>query len=209
MAADSKTQERIGVSKNYQILNATPLQKGASYMTPRQHLPPHVSLRDPAEMVMTDFSIVTVHTITAMDTIEVARARMIHYAVRLLLVVDDMNAILGLVTATDLTSEKPMQIIQSQGIRHNDVLVKDIMTPREKLQVLCGPDVTKACVGDIVATLQAQVRQHALVADRQNDNSQVLRGMFSATQISRQLGMPVSTIGPLNTFAEIGAHLKD
>jgi hypothetical protein len=47
------------------------------------------------------------------------------------------------------------------------------------------------------------------VADRANDRSQVLRGMFSASQIGRQLGTAVSTIAPLNTFAELGAHLKD
>ncbi len=169
----------------------------------------HVELHDPATSVMTDFAIVTVYTISAMETIEAARARMIHHAVRLLLVIDDMNTILGLVTATDLTSEKPMQIIQAQGIRHNDVLVKDIMTPREKLQVLGIDDVGRACVGDIVATLQAHTRQHALVVDRHMDRSQVVRGMFSATQISRQLGMSVSTIGPLSTFAELGAQLKD
>lgn len=197
------------MSQTYQVLNAAPLQKGAGFMNPRQHLPEHVTLRDPATSVMTDFSIVTVYTISAMETIEAARARMIHYAVRLLLVVDDMNTILGLVTATDLTSEKPMQIIQAQGIRHNDVLVKDIMTTRERLQVLYMDDVEKACVGDIVATLQAQGRQHALVAGRRTDSSQVLRGMFSVTQIGRQLGTSVSTIAPLNTFAELGAQLKD
>jgi CBS-domain-containing membrane protein len=197
------------VSQNYQILNPAPLQKGASFLTPRQHMPDQVVLRDPAENVMTDFGIVTVYTISPMDTIEVARARMIHYAVRLLLVVDDMNSILGLVTATDLSSEKPMQIIQSQGIRHNDVLVKDIMTPRERLQVLNIEDVRRACVGDIVATLQAHGRQHALVADRRVDSSQVLCGMFSTSQISRMLGMAISTLGPLSTFAELGAHLKD
>lgn len=197
------------MSQTYQILNAAPLQKGAGFMIPRQHMPEQVTLRDQAKSVMTDFSIVSVYTISAMETIEAARARMIHYAVRLLLVVDDMNTILGLVTATDLTSEKPMQIIQSQGIRHNDVLVKDIMTTRERLQVLYIDDVEKASVGDIVATLQAHGRQHALVAGRRTDSSQVLCGMFSATQISRQLGMSVSTHAPLNTFAEIGAHLKD
>jgi CBS-domain-containing membrane protein len=190
------------------MLNAAPLQKGATYMTPRQQMA-QVTLPDPALSVMTDFAIVSVYTISALENIEAARARMIHQAVRLLLVVDDMNTIIGLVTATDLSSEKPMQIIQSQGIRHNDVLVKDIMTPREKLQVLWIEDVQKACVGDVVATLQAHGRQHALVADRQTDRSQVLRGMFSASQISRQLGMAISTLAPMNTFAELGAHLKD
>lgn len=196
------------MSRNFQMLNAAPLQKGATYMTPRQQMA-QVTLQDPALSVMTDFAIVSVYTISALENIEAARARMIHQAVRLLLVVDDMNTIIGLVTATDLSSEKPMQIIQSQGIRHNDVLVKDIMSPREKLQVLWIEDVQKASVGDVVATLQAHGRQHALVADRQTDRSQVLRGMFSASQISRQLGMAISTLAPMNTFAELGAHLKD
>jgi CBS-domain-containing membrane protein len=197
------------VSRNYQTLNAAPLQKGASYMTPHQEMADRVSMDDPALAVMTDFAIVTVHTISALENIEAARARMIQYAVRLLFVVDDMNTIIGLVTATDLTSEKPMQIIQSQGIRHNDVLVKDIMTTREKLQVLWYEEVEKARVGDVVATLQTQARQHALVAGHRSDRSQVLRGMFSASQISRQLGTAVSTLGPVHTFAELGAHLKD
>ena len=48
---------------------------------------------------------------------------MIHHGVRMLLVVDDQNLIMGLITSTYLTSEKPMQVIQTQGIRHSDVLV--------------------------------------------------------------------------------------
>ena len=197
------------MSQTYQAMSTAPLQKGATFTKPRQAMPERVVLDDPAALVMTDFSIVSVYTISPMETIEVARAKMMHHAVRLLLVVDDMNAILGLVTATDLTSEKPMLIIQSQGIRHNDVLVKDIMTPREKLQVLSIDDVSQAKVGDVVATLQIQGRQHALVVDRAMDRSQVLRGMFSASQVSRQLAMSVNTVGPVESFAELGAHLID
>jgi CBS domain containing-hemolysin-like protein len=132
---------------------------------------------------------------------------MIHRGVRMLLVVDDLNSILGLITASDLTSEKPMQVVQTQGIRHADVMVKDIMTPRERLEVLCMEDVRKARVGDIVHTLKTQGRQHALVVDRAEDRSQVLRGMFSVSQISRQLGATLETAGVAHTFAELGAEL--
>jgi hypothetical protein len=115
---------------------------------------------------MTDFKIVTAYTIFPLETIEAARAKMIHRGVRMLLVVDDQNHILGLITSSDLTSEKPMQVVQTQGIRHSDVMVKDIMTPREKLEVLCMEDLQKACVGDIVHTLKSHGRQHALVVER-------------------------------------------
>lgn len=195
------------MNENYNAIPSAPMQRGASFQKPSQALPENVKLSDPAMMVMTDFRSVTAHGTHPLESIESARLKMINRAVRLLLVVDEQNHILGLVTSTDLTSEKPMQIIQTQGIRHSDVLVKDIMTPREKLEVLCMDDVVKARVGDVVATLRACGRQHALVAERQADRSQVVRGLFSVSQISRQLGASVQAIEVARTFAEIEAEL--
>jgi len=197
------------MTTDFNVLPTVPLQQGATFLKPRQQMSERVELGDPAMSVMTDFSLVTAHKISPLQTIEAARATMIHHGVRMLFVVDGQNHILGLITASDLTGEKPMQIIQIQGIQHSDVLVKDIMTPREKLEVLCMDDIQKASVGHVVATLQKQGRQHALVAERRNDRSQVLRGMFSASQVSRQLAMQVHTHPLAQTFAEIGAHLSD
>ena len=195
------------MTRTYNLISTSPLQKGATFHKPRQVLPEQVAADDPALHVMTDFQIVTAYTIFPLETIEDARAKMIHRGVRMLLVVDDMNHILGLITATDLTGEKPMQVVQNQGIRHSDVMVKDIMTPRERLEVLCMEEVQKARVGDILATLKAHGRQHALVVDRTSDRSQMLRGMFSVSQIGKQLGASVETIAIASTFAEIGAEL--
>jgi len=191
----------------YNLIPTSPLQKGATFHKPQQVLPEQVNADEPALQVMTDFQIVTAYTIFPLETIEDARAKMIHRGVRMLLVVDDMNHILGLITATDLTGEKPMQVVQHQGIRHADVMVKDIMTPRERLEVLGMEDVQKAHVGDILATLKAHGRQHALVVDRTPDRGQMLRGMFSISQIGKQLGARVETIAVARTFAEIGAEL--
>lgn len=195
------------MTRTYTPLPTSPLQKGATFHKPRQSMPEQVTADDPAAQVMTDFQIVTAYTIFPLETIEDARAKMIHRGVRMLLVVDDMNHILGLITATDLTGEKPMQVVQNQGIRHADVMVKDIMTPRERLEVLCMDDVQRACVGDITATLKAHGRQHALVVDRAGDRSQTLRGMFSLSQISKLLGARVEAMAVARTFAEIGAEL--
>jgi CBS-domain-containing membrane protein len=196
------------MNPSYRALSVAPLQKGATYMNPRQSVVESVSMDQPAMSVMTDFAKVTAQTILPLESIEAARTKMIHHGVRLLLVADDQNQILGLITATDLTSERPMKVIQTQGIRHADVLVKDIMTPREKLEVICVDDLQTAKVGDVVATLQGQGRQHALVVERQPDRSQILRGMFSASQIGRQLDIPIHTVPVARTFAEI-AQLSD
>jgi len=195
------------MNRTYNVIPSAPLQKGATFHKPRQALPERVSLADPMSAVMTDFKVVTAYTIFPLETIEAAREKMIHRGVRMLLVVDDLNHILGLITSTDLTGEKPMQVVQTQGIRHSDVMVKDIMTPRERLEVLCIDNLQKACVGDIVHTLKSHGRQHALVVERAEDRSQILRGMFSVSQISRQLGATVETAGVARTFAELGAEL--
>ncbi|MBI5328992.1 MAG: CBS domain-containing protein [Betaproteobacteria bacterium] len=195
------------MTQHYKTLPSAPMQKGATFHKPRQALPENVSPDAPAIQVMTDFKVVTAYTIFPLETIEAARAKMIHRGVRMLLAVDDMNHILGLITATDLTSEKPMQVVRTQGIRHADVMVKDVMTPRERLEVLNVEDLAGAHVGDVVATLKAHGRQHALVVEHGQDGAQILRGMFSTSQISRQLGSTVETAGVARTFAELGAEL--
>lgn len=197
------------MSGNYNVLKVAPLQKGATFLTPSQDAAGEVTLDHPALTVMTDFTAVTAHTIQPLDSIEVVRSRMIHHGVRSLLVVDDQHHILGIITANDLSGERPMMVIRTQGIRHSDVLVKDIMTPRERLEVLSIEDVANARVGDIVATLQAQGRQHALVVERRPDHGQALRGLFSTSQIGRQLGTPIHTVPVARSFAELGEHLND
>lgn len=196
------------MNRSYNVIPTTPLQKGATFHKPRQVLPERVTMDDPVSAVMTDFTVVTAYTIFPLETIEAAREKMIHRGVRMLLVVDDMHHILGLITATDLTGEKPMQVVQTQGIRYSDVLVKDIMTPRERLEVLCMDDMQTACVGDIVTTLKAHGRQHALAVERTSGQAQILRGLFSISQINRQLGTQVDVVGVASTFAELGAALE-
>ena len=69
-------------------------------------------------------------------------------------------------------------------------------------------DRARAEVGDIVATLKDVGRQHALVVDRDPlTHEETLRGIFSATQIGRQLGVPILIFEVAHTFAEIESEL--
>jgi CBS-domain-containing membrane protein len=197
------------MNSTYHVLPVVPLQRGATFVMPKQLVAAEVGMDHPALSVMTDFATVSALTILPLESIEVARTRMIHHGVRSLLVSDDQHHILGVITANDLSGERPMHVIRTQGIRHAEVLVKDIMTPRENLEVLCMADLQVAKVGDIVSTLQAQGRQHALVVERGADQSQKLRGLFSASQIGRQLGKAIHTVPIARTFAELGEHLND
>ena len=69
-------------------------------------------------------------------------------------------------------------------------------------------DVQHAHVGHVVATLKATGRRHAAVVDEDGSGNQVLRGLFAASQLARQLGEPVETAEIAQNFAEISLALK-
>lgn len=188
----------------YAPLSSTPMDKGVSIYQPDQPQADSVSLDDPAASVMTDLRRVAAVTIELGATLETASQRMKQRGVRLLLVTGRDDAVVGLITSTDLQGEKPMQHIQKHGGRWSELLVKDIMTPQEKLEVLCMADVERARVGNVVAAMQQAGRQHALVVDRLHAGApQRVRGIFSAAQIARKLEMEIHPHEVVNTFAEI------
>jgi len=166
-----------------------------------------VRIDSPAVDVMTDFTRVTAVIILPGDTVDEAHLRMIQRGVRLLLVVDADRRVHGLVTANDVLGEKPVKTAVQHGVPRSDVLVRDIMTPRAALEVLDMREVMAATVGHIVATLKAAGRQHTLAVDQDAKGRQRVRGVFSATQIARQLGIAISTEAVARTFADIEASL--
>lgn len=191
--------------KEYEALKAFPLKTGANFVRPVQALPEHVKLSSPATDVMTDLNKVSVVSVRAKTSMDKANAKMIRYGVRLLLVLDDTDQVVGLLTATDVLGEKPMRFLQNMGGTHADILVRDIMTTQRELDVLNIQDVKQASVGNIVASLKKAERQHALVVVEGVDGKQSVCGLFSITQIARQLGAQVQTFELARTFAEIEA----
>jgi CBS domain-containing protein len=196
------------MTQPYLVLPRVPLAPQARYCRPASPTQ-KVTMESPAMAVMTDLERVMAVTIGSGVAIETANQRMIDAAVRLLLVVDGDQKIVGLITATDILGEKPMRHQQRMGGTFSDILVSDIMTPHAGLDVLNLRDVFRARVGDIVASLKSFGRQHALVAERNGDSdTHRVRGIFSATQIGRQLGVNVVPGEIASTFAELEAVLS-
>ena len=195
------------MNRDFKLLPYRPLAGGARFELP---VPANerVRLDSPALKVMTDLRRVAAATIDADAPLDVANRFMIRRAVRLLLVTDEFRHVLGLITATDILGERPVKFAIDRGVKREDILVHDIMTPREKLDVLLYDDVATAEVGHIVATLKAVGRQHALVADPGPEGvGQSVRGIFSLSQIARQLGVAIVSSEVAHTFAEIEAAI--
>ncbi|OOG23049.1 hypothetical protein B1C78_12690 [Thioalkalivibrio denitrificans] len=179
---------------------------GLGYVEPGTY--ERVSATSPAIRVMTSLRQVSAGAIRPDATLAEATQTMIARGVRLLLVVDRDNLVVGLITARDTQGERPVRLVHEQGGRFEDLQVRDVMTPREVIDLIDIRDVMRAEVRDIVATLKDQGRQHALVAETDPITGQIrICGIFSATQIGRQLGLPVQTFEVAKTFAEIQAVL--
>jgi len=192
-----------------------------AYHPLRQHpLPPGTTCRvagavpqmvradSPAIEVMTDLTQVSAATIGPEATLADATRLMIARGVRLLLVVDRYRSIQGVITAHDTMGERPINLLRDRGGRHHELHVADLMTPREAMEVIDLADVLRAEVGNIVATLKDCARQHALVVERDRmTGDDYVRGIFSATQIGRQLGVAIPIFEVAHSFAEIEAAL--
>lgn len=191
---------------NYKPLPFNSLKPGAGFFQPRSYR--LVQVDSPAIEVMTDLQLVSAATIEPDSKLSEATRKMISRGVRLLLVVDLDDEILGLITARDTMGERPIKFIQQNGGKHGDLKVRDCMTSISTIEVLALSDVLRAEVGHIVATLKNAGRQHAMVVEVDpTSGKESVRGIFSITQIGRQLGMSLQAFEVAKTFAEIEAAL--
>ena len=198
-----------GATPHYAPLRHFRARPGIRYTLPRPSTQAPVRLDSPATEVMTDLRQINAVTIDPNLPIDRANEAMIGHRVRALFVVEEARRVVGIITSTDVVSEKPIQFAYTRGIRHDEVLVRDIMTPAERLEIIDFNDLQGAHVGDVVATLKLVGRHHALVVETMSDAPQqapTIRGIFSLTQIARQLGIAPQPIHDIaRTFSEIEA----
>ncbi len=192
----------------YRPLKFRHLDTGVTCFRPRQHLPDRITQDSPATDAMTDLRQVSAQMVSLQTPMNVALERMIKGGVRLLLVADPDGTIRGVITSRDIQGEKPMKLMEKTGTKREELTVRDIMTLYPRLEVLDITDVLRATVGDIIATLREQGRQHALVVDTDPDSGkEAVRGVFSLSQIGQQLGIEIHPQVRPTTFAEIESAL--
>lgn len=190
----------------YKILTRQSLPEN----TPIHHpiTPEVVHASEPALSVMTDLKATQAFTLTANIPIDEALQKMIHCGIRMLLIVDPDDNMVGLITSRDIMGDKPVNFASKEKIPRVKICVGDIMTPLEKVYVLPMKEVERAVIGDIVVTLRETGNQHALVAEATPDGKTIIRGMFSTTHIGYKLGADIQPTGAVQSFAELEATLQ-
>ena len=187
----------------YKSLSVSILGSGVTYQRPKQDLPENVSFDSPATDAMTDLTKVAAVTMGPCVSLDAAQERMVASGVHLLLVTEQSNRILGIITTVDLEN-RPVQYLKEHGGKREDIYIRDIMTKQDKLEVLDMAEVARASVGDVVETLKSTGRRHALVIERSAEGDQALRGLFAASRVGQLLGVSIETTERATTFADLG-----
>ena len=207
------------MDREYEPLPIRELGANAGFRRPMQPPAPRVTPESPAVQVMTDLARVAPASIRREAPLGAANQFMITRGVRLLLVTDDDVSVLGVITASDLLSERPMRVASERGLRRDELTVGDVMTRAEQVEVIDYAEVASARVGHVLETLRRAGRQHALVVDFDEiparrplelpSRRPMVRGIFSLSQLARQLGVAVQTGGEVaRTFSEIESAIK-
>ena len=169
----------------YTPRDCIPLQANLPIDRPEQ--PPElVHFHDSAMQVFTDFTRVYPVTITADRTIDYALHKMKNSGVRLLLVVGKKYHMIGLISAYQIMGDDPVRLAEDRQLDHSQITVAMLMQPQKDIKVLELSHLRDARVGHIVATLHQLEQKYMIVVDQGN-----VSGLFSANQISRQLGRKI------------------
>jgi signal-transduction protein with cAMP-binding, CBS, and nucleotidyltransferase domain len=168
-----------------------------------------ITENDPAITVMTDFTETTPVIIEADANLNAALQKMKAQSIRLLLVSGEQNHIIGVITAYDIQSEKPVQYGADNKIAVSEIQTAMLMTPLEQTPAFDFAFVKQALVRHVIHTMKELERPHTLVIETQDE--QRIRGVFSTSRISKLLGRAVyQPLHAAHSLAdiqqEIGSH---
>lgn len=188
----------------YSPIETVKLEANSTF--PHPEPPPVIAhLDDLALSVMTDFEQITPTTIYPSAPIDNALTHMRASGEHVQLVVDEADAVLGLISSTDIQGAKPVKIIQDRRIRRQEVQVQMVMTKQKAVLTFDIDTLRHTKVGSIVATLKHAKQHYALVIENCADtHTQQVRGLFSLSKIGNMLGLDVASLVPeAYTLAEL------
>jgi CBS domain-containing protein len=154
--------------------------------------PWYANPQDPALTVMTDFRERASVTVPDTAAIDQALEHMRHTGVRCAFAIDVRTwVVVGLITAYDITGERPMQYMQSRAMSRREVLVRDIMQAISDCRVADIKQIELATVAAVLNMFASNRLTHVPVMETTESGEQRLRGLLSAAKVKRLLSRPV------------------
>lgn len=191
----------------YETIPIIKLSKKNEIISPIEDLPELVHLYDNAKYVFIDFAKKMPATTTPKTSIDDASHEMQLRHSQILLV-ENEGAIVGLISYDDMRGEKPLKLLEERRLPRKEVTVEMLMRPAAQIHTLDYSQLKNAQVGHIVNTIKKHHALYILVVKRLKLDQQIIRGLFSASQISKQLHIDISAILTKSPETIIELHLE-
>ncbi|MBZ9556963.1 MULTISPECIES: CBS domain-containing protein [unclassified Modicisalibacter] len=187
----------------------------AGLALPLESLDPQVTIRrpttvasldvdSPARALLTDFAYTGAFTIPASHSITQALEIMKQGGVRLLFVLNAAGQLTGVVNARELIGGRRVTLaMHRHQVERSEVTVEMVQTPRQELHALPLSRLEKITVGELVKALEAFGDQHLLITEKNEQGVQCVRGLISAADVGRALGITLDRPPEARNFATI------
>ncbi len=194
--------------ESYALLETGHLPEGATYYHPERasHM---VKLDSSAWDIFTDFKSKYPAIIGQDKTLQDALNEMRLAQVKSLIVAGEHDTILGLVCARDIQGVKVGRIASDNGVLIKDVTVGMAMIPASEILTLRFSQLDRIQVGHITRLIHDTGQNYIFVTEPHPDHSEQtrVRGLFSASRISRQLGEHISGDLSAHSLADMNRRI--
>ncbi len=191
---------------NYALLKPRHLSPHTPFVVTRQDAKP-VLIDDPAISVLYDFYVHPPFTTTESAQIQAALQQMKLSKVRSLFVVDGDDRILGHVSARDILGTKPAMLASHFGVKLSEVTVKMLMIPYDEMVALQYNELSNARVGHIARLFHDLGVNYIYVVEQNDMGGDLMRGIFSISRVSYQLGENVMSDLASHSVAEMNQQI--
>jgi len=154
--------------------------------------------------VMIDFTKIDPPVINQNASIDDAQQEMKTTGLNLLLVINNDDKVVGIISSEDILGEKPIKLIQEKRIKRAKIQVKMLMIKPSDIVAFDLEALRHIKLGSVIHTFNSLNKHNALVVHTsEKDKKQRVRGMFSLLMISKQLHMDISTITGALSISEL------
>ncbi|MBQ4834339.1 CBS domain-containing protein [Pseudoalteromonas sp. MMG010] len=172
----------------------------------------HTFIDEEPILKLTSPSLKVVHNFTQKSPLRATENTTISQALKLVsgdksdyvLVTNEQQNLLGLVSSADLQSAKITIIAQRLGVKNNEVSLSDVMTPITDLAGVSMQSLSYSCIGDALQTMEHQGVMFLLVTTAHNE----ICGLISAREIARKLQIPLHITPIAQTFSDVIANVE-
>lgn len=163
-----------------------------------------LDMESPAIALLTDFTKVRAQTIPATARANQALAIMKNSNVHMLLVLDSQGCFTGIISARLLLGGRAITVaMRNYGVDRDDVTVSMIQIRREDLHAIAYDRLQRSTLGDLVQTLRTSGDRHILIIEEQPGAAPRIRGVISAADVSRALGIDLDHPPEAHSFSAI------